>query len=149
MKAVVQRVREASVSADGRVVGQTGVGLLVYVGVEQGDTDSDIALLARKTAQLRIFADEQGKMNRSVIDVKGSVLVISQFTLCADTRKGNRPSYNKAEEPGQAEKMVASFAERLETCYTVPVETGCFGAYMQVASVNDGPVTILLDSAQR
>lgn len=149
MKAVIQRVKEASVSVDGLVAGKTGKGLLIFLGVEQGDSDADIAYLARKTAQLRIFPDEQGKMNRSVRDVKGSALVISQFTLCADTRKGNRPSYNKAEEPKRAEKMVESFAEHLESCYTVPVETGSFGAYMHVSSVNDGPVTIILDSLQR
>ncbi len=145
MKALVQRVREASVAVDGGIVGRTGPGLLVLLGVAQGDTPELAIRLADKVAALRIFSDAQGKFNLSLVDVGGGALVVSQFTLLADTRKGNRPSFIDAAPPDVAEPLVATFAERIGMA-GVPVETGSFGAHMQVALVNDGPVTIMLDT---
>jgi D-aminoacyl-tRNA deacylase len=145
MRAVVQRVKEASVTVAGRDVGRIAHGLLVYLGVGAGDTDDDLEHLVDKIACLRIFADERGAMNRSVIDVKGTALVVSQFTLYGDARRGRRPSFSSAMEPVRALAMYLSFASRLEA-RGVPVARGEFGAMMDVASVNDGPVTILIDS---
>lgn len=146
MKAVVQRVLNASCEVNGAVTGQIDSGLLVYLGVEQGDTFEDLEYLARKTAQLRIFSDDQGKMNRSLVQTGGSVLLISQFTLSGDVRKGNRPSFNTAESPERAKEYVEKFSQLLTSCYTVPVETGVFGEHMKVTYTNDGPVTIIIDS---
>jgi D-aminoacyl-tRNA deacylase len=144
MRAVVQRVSEAAVTVEGEVVGQVGAGLLVLLGVAEGDTEAEARWLAHKVANLRIFADAEGKMNLSVGAVGGQVLVVSQFTLIANTRKGFRPSFVSAAQPELAEPLVERFAEgvRLEN---VPVEMGVFGAHMQVSLVNDGPVTIVLD----
>jgi D-tyrosyl-tRNA(Tyr) deacylase len=145
MRAVVQRVSEASVEVDGRRVGRLERGLLVYLGVGDGDTDEDLEYLAGKVAGLRIFPDERHSMNRSVLDAGGAALVISQFTLLGDVRRGKRPSFDKAMEPAAAEQLYERFVARLEAL-GVPCATGVFGAMMQVRSVNDGPVTILIDS---
>lgn len=145
MRAVVQRVGEASVEVDGRQVGRVERGLLVYLGVGDGDTDEDLEYLAGKVAGLRIFPDQQHSMNRSVLDADGAALVISQFTLLGDVRRGKRPSFDRAMEPAAAEQLYERFVARLEEL-GVPCATGVFGAMMQVRSVNDGPVTILIDS---
>lgn len=145
MKALLQRVSEASVRVDGRVVGAIGPGLLILLGVEAGDGEAEAELLARKIAGLRIFADEAGKMNRSVREIGGKALVVSQFTLLADARKGNRPSFTAAAAPALAETLYETFCRRLEE-QGVAVETGRFAARMAVGLVNDGPVTIWLDS---
>jgi D-tyrosyl-tRNA(Tyr) deacylase len=146
MRALIQRVREASVTVEGRVTGAVGHGLLVLAGMAADDTDEDRAWMARKIAQMRIFDDEAGVMNRSVVDVDGGLLVVSQFTLFASTRKGNRPSWSGAAPPQVAQPMVEAFVAELTAAAGRPVATGVFGAMMQVALVNDGPVTIWLDS---
>ncbi len=145
MRAVVQRVAEASVSVQGEVIGRTGPGLLVLVGVQEGDGDKDLQYMADKVPNLRIFEDDQGKMNRSLLDTGGGILAVSQFTLLGDARGGRRPSFIQAARPEVAdplyERLVESWRQR-----GIPVGTGAFGAEMKVALVNDGPVTILLDS---
>jgi D-tyrosyl-tRNA(Tyr) deacylase len=146
MKALVQRVSEAGVTVGARTVGAIEEGLLVLLGVEHGDGESEAALLARKIANLRNFEDDAGKMNRSVLDVGGGVLVVSQFTLCADARKGNRPSFIGAAAPEQAQALYTRFCEHLRA-HGAPVARGEFAAHMAVRLVNDGPVTIWLDSA--
>jgi len=143
MRAVVQRVSRASVSVDGEAVGEIDHGLLVLLGVAEGDTEAEAAWLAHKVANLRIFADTEGRMNLSVKATGGKVLVVSQFTLCANTRKGFRPSFVPAAAPDVAEPLVEHFIAAVRS-ERVEVETGVFGAHMQVALVNDGPVTILL-----
>jgi D-tyrosyl-tRNA(Tyr) deacylase len=149
MRAVVQRVSSASVSIEGAVVGEIGPGLLVLLGVAEGDTPADGAWLAQKIAQLRIFADDADRMNRSVQDIAGGVLVVSQFTLFASTRKGTRPSFNAAAAPELANSLYQDFVRQLESLLGRPVPTGRFGAMMQVALVNDGPVTLLIDTKTR
>ena len=146
MKALVQRVSEASVTVGDRVVGAIGRGLLVLLGVEHGDGVGEAELLARKIAHLRIFEDDAGKMNRSVLDIGGGVLVVSQFTLCADVRKGNRPSFIGAAPPELAKALYARFCDHLAG-HGAPVARGEFAAHMAVRLINDGPVTIWLDSA--
>ncbi len=146
MRILVQRVSEASVTIDGQLHDAIGMGLLVFVGIEEADTEADVAWLVRKLSQLRIFPDEQGKMNRSVMDVGGQVLVISQFTLMASTRKGNRPSYVRAARPERAIPLYEHFVEALSQTLGKPVATGAFGADMKVRLCNDGPVTIWIDS---
>ncbi|NIA11528.1 MAG: D-tyrosyl-tRNA(Tyr) deacylase [Nitrospiraceae bacterium] len=145
MRSVVQRVSEASVTVGGEVVGAIGKGLLVLLGVSRGDTEEDAKLLASKIAVLRIFSDDRGKFNLSLLDVEGSALVVSQFTLHANVRKGRRPSFNNAAPPEVAEPLVNRFVELLEQ-EGVHVETGRFGATMQVRLCNDGPVTLILDT---
>lgn len=147
MRIVVQRVREARVEIAGETVGRIGQGLLLLVGIAEGDTMAEVELLAKKVAQLRIFSDEAGKMNRSVQDIEGGVLSVSQFTLCGDCRKGNRPSFVNAARPETAEPLYNALNQLLRTQYGLPVETGRFGADMQVSLLNDGPVTILMDTA--
>lgn len=149
MRALVQRVREASVSVDGKVVGATGRGLLVLAGVTESDDASDREWLARKIVQLRIFNDGDGVMNRSVVEGGGGILAVSQFTLYASTRKGNRPSYIAAARPEIAQPAFDAFVAMLSQLLGKPVATGVFGADMQVSLVNDGPVTIWLDSKAR
>ena len=144
MRLVIQRVKQASVSVDGKIVGQCGHGLCILAGVRLGDTEAEAKWLAQKVAGLRIFEDDEGKMNRSVIDVGGSALVVSQFTLYADARKGRRPSFVDAELPDRAAPLVMKFVEYLRA-EGVPTETGVFGAMMLVEIHNDGPVTIILE----
>ncbi len=145
MKALLQRVSGATVSVAGEVVGSIGQGLVVFVGVASGDTEKDSQYLAEKTTSLRIFGDEEGKLNLSVLDIKGELLLVSQFTLLADTRKGRRPSFIEAAPPAQAEELFGQFVEQVRAT-GLKVETGRFQQYMQVEIHNDGPVTILLDS---
>ena len=146
MRAVIQRVSEAAVEVDGAVVGQVGRGVLVLLGVGHGDGAAEARLLAEKTALLRIFSDAEGKFNLSLVDVGGGALVVSQFTLYADTRKGRRPSFTDAAAPEVAAPLVQAYAAALRG-YGITVATGVFGAMMRVSLVNDGPVTITLDSA--
>ncbi|ARA93451.1 MAG: D-tyrosyl-tRNA(Tyr) deacylase [Bacteroidetes bacterium] len=145
MIALVQRVREASVTVDGACVGAIGPGLLILLGVRREDTEANLTRLARKCAHLRIFPDAEGKMNRSVLDVGGQALVVSQFTLCGDTSRGHRPSYANAAPPEQAEALYERFVEALAGHLGQPVATGVFGAMMQVHLINDGPVTLWLE----
>lgn len=149
MRAVIQRVSEASVTIDNSVVGRIGIGLLVLLGIEESDSSEDIDYLVKKLNQLRIFSDAEGKMNTSIQDVEGSFLVVSQFTLHASTKKGNRPSFIRAAHPDIAIPLYESFIERLNSFAKVPVETGVFGGDMKVGLVNVGPVTIILDSKSR
>ena len=149
MRALIQRVTQASVAIEGRIVGEIAAGLLVLVGVETDDTAADADWLAAKIAGLRILADGAGKMNRSVRETGGGVLVISQFTLHADTAKGNRPSFLRAARPEEAIPLYERFIARLEADLGRPVPRGVFGADMQVSLVNNGPVTIPIDSRRR
>ena len=146
MRIVLQRVKSASVSIEGTVVGEIVQGFLLLVGVGPDDTRDDASYLARKIAGMRIFSDENGKMNLSIDQIGGKILSVSQFTLFADTKKGNRPSFTGAASPEAANKLYEEFNETLRTEYGLIVETGEFGADMQVSLVNDGPVTILLDT---
>ncbi|HVS53344.1 MAG TPA: D-aminoacyl-tRNA deacylase [Opitutaceae bacterium] len=149
MRAVVQRVSSASVTVDGTTTGEIGAGLLVLLGVAREDTIDDVAWLAEKICALRIFEDESGRMNRSVADVAGGLLVVSQFTLLASTRKGTRPSFNDAAPPEIAQPLYEAFVARATAALGRPVATGKFGAMMKVALVNDGPVTLVVDSRLR
>lgn len=149
MRILIQRVQSASVKVDDAIVGEINKGLLVLLGIEAADTQEDIDWLVRKLSNLRIFEDAEGVMNLSLQDVSGQALVVSQFTLHASTKKGNRPSYIKAANPGFAEPMYLKFVQALEQELGKPVPTGKFGAMMQVALVNDGPVTILIDSKNK
>ena len=146
MKAVIQRVTEASVKVDGNITGSISKGFLVLLGVMEGDTEKEAALMASKIAKLRVFEDSEGKMNKSVLDIDGEVLVISQFTLCADIRKGNRPSFTTAAPPDMANELYEYFIEQLKVNGVRNVEHGSFGADMKVDIQNDGPVTILMDT---
>ncbi|RIH89842.1 D-aminoacyl-tRNA deacylase [Calidithermus roseus] len=148
MRAVVQRVSEARVVVDGQTVGHIGGGFVVLLGVRRGDTPEDAAYLARKVAGLRVFTDSEGKMNLSLAEVGGEVLVVSQFTLYADTRRGNRPGFSEAAAPDEGKRLYEQFCDLLVE-QGLHVETGVFQAHMQVHLVNDGPVTILLDSSER
>ena len=148
MKALLQRVTGASVSIGGEVVGEIGRGLVVFVGVANGDTARDAQYLAQKTANLRIFSDDTGKFDLSALDIQGELLIISQFTLLANTRKGRRPSFTEAASPAQAEKLFANFVTEARAT-GLKIETGRFQQYMQVEIHNDGPVTILLDSREK
>ena len=149
MRIVIQRVKEASVSINGALSTEIGRGMLILLGIEDADRADDIDWLTSKIAKLRIFDDEQGVMNRSLVDTGAEVLVVSQFTLYACTRKGNRPSYIRASKPDFAIPIYRSFCEELSQKTGKPVATGVFGADMQIALVNDGPVTIIMDSKQR
>jgi len=146
---VLQRVSSASVTVDGRITGRIGRGLLLLQGIEAADTEIDGEWLAQKIAKLRIFPDDAGQMNRSIVDAGGEVLLVSQFTLHASLAKGTRPSFNAAARPEQARPLYDLFAAQLAAALGRPVQTGEFGALMQVALVNDGPVTLLLDSRRR
>jgi D-tyrosyl-tRNA(Tyr) deacylase len=147
MRMVCQRVSRAQVEVNDQVVGRIEQGLLVYLGVGKGDTASDAQFIADKLVNLRIFADEAGKMNRSVIDIGGKILLVSNFTLHGDCRKGRRPGFDAAAEPSLADELYEKVAELIAAA-GVGVEKGVFGEYMQVTSLNDGPVTFLLDSAK-
>jgi len=149
MRAVIQRVRHARVTVEGRIAGAIGPGLVVLAGVTDGDTAEDRAWLSRKIVQMRLFDDDAGVMNRSLQDAGGDVLAVSQFTLFASTRKGNRPSYSAAARPEIARPAFDAFVAELAQLLGRPVPTGVFGAMMQVELVNDGPVTILLDTRAR
>ena len=149
MRSLIQRVSQAAVVVDNRTTGQIETGLLVLLGVESEDTSEDIDWLTGKIARLRIFPDEAGAMNRSVDDVSGGVLVVSQFTLFASTKKGNRPSFIRAAPPEFAERVYLRFCQSLETLLRKPVQRGIFGAQMSVELINDGPVTIWIDSKNR
>ena len=149
MKTVTQRVQHASVTIDGQIKSKIGKGLLILVGIEDRDTREDIEWLAKKITNLRIFDDENGVMNRSCIEVDGEILVVSQFTLQASTKKGNRPSYIKASKPEVAIPMYEAFCEEVGLQLGKPVQTGTFGADMKVELLNDGPVTILIDSQNK
>lgn len=149
MRAVLQRVSEASVTIDGQKVAAIASGLLVLLGIEEADTAEDIEWLAAKIARLRIFNDEGGVMNLSVQDTNGDIIVVSQFTLHASTKKGNRPSYIKAAKPGTAVPLYEAFVKQLENETGKAIQTGRFGADMKVSLVNDGPVTILIDTKNR
>ena len=148
MRVVIQRCSRAEVRIDGKTVGQIGKGFLLLVGVTDGDTEVQADLLAKKVAQMRVFEDAEGKMNLGLKDVDGAILSISQFTLYADCKKGNRPSFIRAARPEIAEPLYDYFNEKLRTEYGLPVETGRFGADMKVDFINDGPVTILLDTEE-
>ncbi len=146
MIAVIQRVLESYVEVDGKVVGRIGKGLNVLLGVVRGDTENDIEKLVNKIVNLRIFEDENGKMNLSVLDVKGEVLVVSQFTLAANVKKGRRPSFENAEKPERAKELYEGFVNRISQF--VPAKTGVFAADMKVFILNDGPVTFIIDSKE-
>ncbi len=148
MKALLQRVTEASVSVADELVGRIGPGLVVFVGVADGDTEKDAQYLLQKTVNLRIFADEEGKFNLSILNIKGDLLLVSQFTLLADARKGRRPSFIEAAPPERAEELFNHFVEQASAT-GLKVETGRFQQYMQVEIHNDGPVTILLESREK
>ena len=148
MKLVVQRVSHSSVSVDAQVVGKIDRGYMILLGVGKDDTCADADILAKKVAYLRVFEDENGKMNKSVLDIGGSCLVISQFTLFADCRHGRRPSFINAGNPAEAEHLYEYFAVKLKQLGVTDVQTGCFGADMKIDLLNDGPVTILLDSKE-
>lgn len=149
MRLVIQRVKQASVAVAPDYFRQIGGGLMVLVGIENGDTPDDVAWLVKKTIDLRIFNDDQGVMNRSVLDTGGSILAISQFTLLASTRKGNRPSYIHSAPPAVAEPLYSQYCEGLEAAGVATVERGIFGADMDVSLINHGPVTIIIDSRLR
>ena len=146
VKAVIQRVTMASVTVEERLVSEIGPGLLILLGVQENDTEKELDWLAGKVSRLRIFPDETGAMNRSVQDVGGAILVVSQFTLLADTRKGNRPSFIRAAAPGIARQNYEEFCLRLERETGKSVARGVFGAHMKISLVNDGPVTICMDT---
>lgn len=145
MKAVVQRIQYAEVKVDGKTVGKSEKGFLIFLGVQKGDTQEDADILVRKITNMRIFEDENGKMNLSPKDVGGQFLVVSQFTLCANVSHGNRPDYFDAESPAEAEKLYLYFSDKCR-CEGLHVENGEFGEDMKVSLLNDGPVTIILDS---
>jgi D-tyrosyl-tRNA(Tyr) deacylase len=149
MRTVIQRVSHAQVTVNGVITGKIGLGLLVLVGIEEADGDEDIEWLSGKILNLRIFEDDQGIMNRSVLEVKGELLVVSQFTLHASTRKGNRPSYIRAAKPEIAIPLYEKFLKKLQTDTGKPVQKGVFGAMMLVNLTNDGPVTIIIDTKGR
>lgn len=150
MKAVIQRtMTPANVKVDGEITGSIDKGLIVYLGIGKEDSIEDIQWLAKKVVQMRIFSDEEGKMNHSVEDINGGLLVISQFTLFASTKKGNRPSYLESAAPDLANKLYTDFVNHIKIAYTIPIETGIFAADMKVDYINDGPVTIIIDSKKK
>jgi D-tyrosyl-tRNA(Tyr) deacylase len=146
MRAVIQRVSEASCRVDGNLTGQIGIGFMVLLGIEDADTDEDLQWLAQKITGLRVFSDENGLMNKALADIGGDILLISQFTLFAQTKKGNRPSFIRAARPDKAIPMYEQMIKALETITGKKVATGIFGADMKVSLVNDGPVTITIDT---
>ena len=148
MKAVIQRVTSASVEVEGKIVGSCNHGYMILFGAAEGDTEKEVDLLARKTANLRIFCDDDDKMNLSILDIDGEILAISQFTLLADVKKGNRPSFINAMEPQKANELYKLFCQKLREYGVKKVDEGIFGADMKVASVNDGPVTLIFDTAK-
>jgi len=149
MKVVIQRVSKASVKVEGKITGEINEGILILLGVEDADCDEDIQWLSNKIVNLRIFNDNEGVMNRSVIDINGDILLVSQFTLHASTRKGNRPSYIKASKPGFAIPLYEKMISQLETDLGKKIQAGIFGADMKIELLNDGPVTIIIDTKNR
>lgn len=149
MRVLIQRVSESKVEVNGKIAGSIDKGLLVFIGIEEPDDESDLTYLCNKIANLRIFDDEKGVMNKSVVDIEGEILVISQFTLHASTKKGNRPSYIRAAKPEHAKKMYEAFCNKLSHVINKQVARGIFGAHMMVSLVNDGPVTIWIDSKNK
>jgi len=149
MRGLVQRVIKASVTVEGNLVSEIGAGVVVLIGIEAEDTEEDSRWLAAKITALRIFDDENGVMNRSLVDVQGEALVVSQFTLHALTKKGNRPSYIKAARPEVAIPLYEQFVAEIQAAISKPVRTGSFGAHMQISLINDGPVTIWIDTKNR
>lgn len=149
MRAVIQRVSSASVQVDGDIVGACGAGLLIFLGVSVEDNSEDLEWLASRIVKTRIFEDSDGRMNRSLLEVDGEMLVISQFTLFGSLKKGNRPSYNRAAGPDLAVPLYESFIERMSALLAKPVASGVFGADMQIEAHNDGPVTLIIDSRER
>ena len=149
MRVVIQRVKEASVSIGGHIKSQIHTGLLVLLGVEEADTQEDIDWLTHKIIALRVFDDENGVMNRNIVDAGGDIIVVSQFTLLASTKKGNRPSYIRAARPETAIPMYETFCQAIATLLGKPIGTGEFGANMQVSLLNDGPVTICIDTKHK
>lgn len=149
MKAVLQRVSEASVTIEGRVAGQIGYGFLILLGIATTDTEADAEWIAKKIVGMRVFGDEAGQMNRDIRAIDGELLLVSQFTLLADYRKGNRPSFIHAARPEQAIPLYEYFLKQLETLHGKRPQTGIFGADMKVAMINDGPVTIVIDTGDR
>jgi D-tyrosyl-tRNA(Tyr) deacylase len=145
MRAVVQRIKESSVKSENQIIGRTGIGLLVLLGVANGDSLSDADYLVNKITNLRIFEDDKGKMNRSLLELGGEVMVVSQFTLLGDCRKGRRPSFMQAAEPNLATELYEYFVNQVRSL-GIAVQTGRFGAMMEVALINDGPVTLILES---
>ena len=149
MRAVIQRVSSASVLVEGEIVGRIERGLLVLIGKEEADTEADLEWLAQKIVNLRIFTDDTGAMNRSVLDISGGILLVSQFTLFASTKKGTRPSWHRAAKPDVAIPLYETMVRRLGELLGRPIQTGRFGAMMQVGLVNDGPITLIIDSKAR
>lgn len=149
MRLVIQRVSRASVTVENQIIGKIEKGLLILLGIEHADSEDDVDWLVQKTIQMRIFSDEEGKMNCSLQDVSGDLLVVSQFTLHASTKKGNRPSFITAARPEQAIPLYEAFIKKAEIALGKPVQSGSFGADMKVELLNDGPVTILIDSKNR
>jgi D-tyrosyl-tRNA(Tyr) deacylase len=149
MRAVIQRVTQASCTVEGNISGQIGLGFLVLVGIEDADTDDDLQWLAQKIVGMRVFGDENGLMNKALADVDGNILLISQFTLFAQTKKGNRPSFIKAARPDKAIPMYQKMITVLETLTVKKIATGIFGADMKISLLNDGPVTIIMDTKDR
>ncbi|MEN5056579.1 D-aminoacyl-tRNA deacylase [Sphingobacterium kitahiroshimense] len=149
MRAVIQRVSRASCSVDSKITGQIKDGLLILIGIEEEDTIEDMKWMAQKFVNLRIFNDENGLMNRSVLDIRGEILLISQFTLFAQTKKGNRPSFIRAAKPDKAQPMYIQMAHYLSTLINSEVQMGIFGAYMKIDLLNDGPVTIIMNTQDK
>lgn len=149
MRLIVQRVKNASVEVENQIIGSINQGVLIYLGIENEDTQEDIDWLVKKVINLRIFADEEDKMNLNIQEVEGEILVVSQFTLYASTKKGNRPSFTKAAKPELAKSLYEDFIETLKNAYLSNIQTGRFGANMQVESINDGPLTFILDSKEK
>jgi len=149
MRAVIQRVTQASCTVDGNITGQIGLGFLVLVGIEDADTDEDLQWLAQKIVGMRVFGDENGLMNKALADVGGDILLISQFTLFAQTKKGNRPSFIRAARPDKAIPMYEKMISTLETLTGKKIAAGIFGADMKISLLNDGPVTIVMDTKDR
>ncbi|MEB0262583.1 MULTISPECIES: D-aminoacyl-tRNA deacylase [unclassified Mucilaginibacter] len=149
MRAVIQRVSEASCKVDGNITGEIGIGFLVLLGIEDADTDEDLQWLAQKITGLRVFSDENGLMNKALADINGEILLISQFTLFAQTKKGNRPSFIRAAKPDKAIPMYEQMIQTLATITGKKIATGIFGADMKVSLVNDGPVTITIDTKNK
>ena len=149
MRAVIQRVSQASVTVEGATVGQINAGVLVFLGVGKEDSAEDVTWLVRRIVKLRIFEDEPGRMNHSLLDIEGEAMVISQFTLFGSLKIGNRPSFNRAALPEQAVPLYGQFVQELSAALSKPVPTGCFGEHMDIEAHNDGPVTLVVDTKER